>query len=94
MPDRLSVDFGTPRQNKLLAALSARDLERLLPNLQPVCLEPGEVIYESGADLEAVYFPTTAIVSLMYVLVDGSSAEIALVGNDGLVGVALFMGGA
>jgi CRP-like cAMP-binding protein len=93
LPDKLSVDVGTPRQNKLLAALSTRDLERLLPNLQPVCLELGEVIYESGADLEAVYFPTTAIVSLMYVLVDGSSAEIALVGNDGLVGVALFMGG-
>ena len=79
--------------NRLLAALPAADLERLRPDLKPVMLSLGEVVYESGATLGYVYFPTTAIVSLLYVLADGGSAEIAVVGNDGVVGVSLFMGG-
>jgi CRP-like cAMP-binding protein len=84
---------GPPLQNHLLAALPGADWERLNSNVKPVYMTLGDVVYESGARLEHVYFPTTAIVSLLYVMADGSSAEIALVGNDGLVGVALFMGG-
>ena len=81
------------RQNVLLEALPANDWNRIRTGLQPVTLALGEVIYESGAALDYIYFPTTAIVSLLYVLADGGSAEIAVVGNDGVVGVALFMGG-
>jgi CRP-like cAMP-binding protein len=84
---------GSPRQNRLLAALSDGAWERARPHLEPEWLPLGTAVYESGVDLTCVYFPTTAIVSLLYVLADGSSAEIALVGNDGLVGIALFMGG-
>ena len=82
-----------PGKNKLLAALPAADLERLLPLLQPVVLPLGAALYESGVPFTDVYFPTTAIVSLLYVLADGGSAEIAVVGNDGVVGVSTFMGG-
>jgi CRP-like cAMP-binding protein len=82
-----------PKDNQLLAALPAPEFERWLPALEPVTLKLGEVIYESGATLEHVYFPTTAIVSLLYVMEDGASAEIAVVGLEGMVGVALFMGG-
>jgi CRP-like cAMP-binding protein len=84
---------GDPRQNKLVAALPDMVFERVQRNLQPVFLPLGEVLYESGAQLDYVYFPTTAIVSLLYVMTDGASAEIAVVGNDGVVGIALFMGG-
>jgi len=80
-------------QNKLLAVLPQGDLARLAPHLTPVELDLGEVLYESGGRLAHVYFPTTAIVSLLYIMENGASAEIAVVGNDGLVGVALFMGG-
>jgi CRP-like cAMP-binding protein len=83
----------SPRDNKLLAALPDSDLERIAPNLKPVQLQLGEVVYESGGTIGYVYFPTSAIVSLLYVLADGASAEIAVVGNDGIVGIALFMGG-
>jgi CRP-like cAMP-binding protein len=83
----------TPFDNKLLAALPAADMERLRPDLQHVDLRLGEVVYESGATQGYVYFPTSMIVSLLYVLADGGSAEIAVVGNDGVVGVSLFMGG-
>lgn len=79
--------------NSLLAALPSDEYTRLSSYLESVQLELGEVIYESGGELRHVYFPTTAIVSLLYLLEDGSSAEIAVVGNDGIVGVALFMGG-
>jgi CRP-like cAMP-binding protein len=79
--------------NHLLAALPASDFERLRPNLQPTSLSLGEVLYEAGSHLDAVYFPTTSIVSLLYMLENGASAEIAVVGNDGIVGIALFMGG-
>jgi CRP-like cAMP-binding protein len=83
----------TPRQNQLLAALPASEYERLLPHLEQVPLELGRALYESGSHQAYVYFPTDSIVSLLYVMEDGSSAEIAVVGNEGLVGIALFMGG-
>jgi CRP-like cAMP-binding protein len=82
-----------PRQNHLLAALSAGDFEHVRARLKLVQLPLGEVLYESGSRLRAVYFPTTAIVSLLYMLADGASAEIAVVGNEGIIGVSLFMGG-
>lgn len=80
-------------QNHLLAALSEEEFTRLLPNLQAVSLSLGQVIYESGERMEYVYFPTTAIISLLYIMENGATAEIGVVGNDGLVGIALFMGG-
>jgi CRP-like cAMP-binding protein len=82
-----------PSQNHLLGALPAAEARRWMPLLEPVDLPLGHVLYESGAALAHVYFPTTAIVSLLYVLENGASAEIALVGNEGIVGVSLFMGG-
>ena len=82
-----------PNQNHLLAALPPEDYARLLPALEQVSMPLGEVIYESGVLIRHVYFPTTAIVSLLYVMEDGASAEIAVVGNEGVVGVSLFMGG-
>ena len=82
-----------PRQNQLLAALPAAEWKRWSPNLEPIELPLGEVLYESGSTLRHVVFPTTAIVSLLYVMESGASAEIAIVGNEGLVGVSLFMGG-
>jgi CRP-like cAMP-binding protein len=84
---------GHPRENRLLAALSDIEWERMHPQLTPVFLPLGEAVYESGAQLDHVFFPTNSIVSLLYVMADGASAEIAVVGNEGLVGVALFMGG-
>jgi len=81
------------RQNRLLAALPAAVLQRLLPDLEPVAMPLGMVLYESSDRMNHVYFPTTAIVSLLYVMEDGASAEIAVVGNEGVVGVSLFMGG-
>jgi CRP-like cAMP-binding protein len=83
----------SPPQNHLLAALPETELERLLPHLEVVPMELGGVLYESGSRLRDVYFPTNSIVSLLYVMTDGSSAEIAVVGNEGIIGVALFMGG-
>ena len=82
-----------PRKNQLLAALPEAELQRWLPHLEYVDMRLGEVLYEAGSTLSHVYFPTTAIVSLLYVMQNGESAEIAVVGNDGLVGVSLFMGG-
>ena len=83
----------TPKQNRLLAALPAADYERLLPHLEQVPLALGRALYESGSEQDYVFFPTSSIVSLLYVMQDGSSAEIAVVGNEGVVGIALFMGG-
>jgi CRP-like cAMP-binding protein len=83
----------TPRQNHLLAALPAADYEHLLPDLELVPLPLGWAVYEAGGRLGYVYFPTTGIVSLLYVMQNGAPAEIAVTGNDGLVGIALFMGG-
>ena len=82
-----------PSQNHLLAALSPAERERIYPHLQLVPLPLGKVIYESGDVMGHVYFPTDSIVSLLYVLADGASAEICVVGNEGLVGITLFMGG-
>ncbi len=83
----------SPRRNHLLAALPKAEFEHLRPHLEPVPMPLGKVLYESGEGLNYVYFPTTAIVSLLYVMENGASAEIAVVGNDGIVGIALFMGG-
>jgi CRP-like cAMP-binding protein len=82
-----------PKENHLLAALPGDEWERWLPQLEWVDMPLGEVIYESGDTLSHVYFPTTAIVSLLYVMENGGSAEIAVVGNEGIVGISLFMGG-
>ncbi len=78
----------------MLASLPESARDRLFAHLEPVSLELGEVLYESGQTLEYVYFPTDSIVSLTYVMEDGSSAEISVVGNEGVVGIAVFMGGA
>src|SRR5688572_33479862 len=83
----------TPRQNRLLAALPAAELMRLAPQLERVALPLGMVIYESGGEQGHVYFPASGIVSLLYVMNDGAAAEIAVVGSEGVVGIALFMGG-
>ena len=82
-----------PKQNHLLAALPQAEWLRWLPQLEPVTLPLGKVLYESGGVQSHVYFPTTAIVSLLYVMENGASAEIAVVGNEGVVGISLFMGG-
>jgi CRP-like cAMP-binding protein len=82
-----------PRDNLLLAALHEEVQDRLFPYLEAVPLSLGMVLYESGDTLRHVYFPTDSIVSLLYVMEDGASAEISVVGKEGLVGVALFMGG-
>jgi CRP-like cAMP-binding protein len=84
---------STPKANRLLAALPEESYRALLPFLEPVLLPLGMAVYESGARQGYVYFPTSSIVSLLYVLADGASAEIAVTGNEGLVGIALFMGG-
>ena len=94
-------DFGrsavtvpdTPRQNHLLAALPAAEWDRLHPKMELRPMPLGQVLYESGSAMRHVYFPTTSIISLLYVMEDGSSAEIAIVGNEGIVGISLFMGG-
>jgi CRP-like cAMP-binding protein len=83
----------SPTQNQLLAAMPAAEFERLSPHLELVEMSLGEPLYESGARLDHVYFPTTCIVSLLYVLENGASAEIAVVGNEGILGISLFMGG-
>ena len=80
-------------QNRLLSGIQDAELERLLPNLEVVTLKLGEVLYESGERMDYVYFPTTAIISLLYIMENGATAEIGVVGNDGLVGIAIFMGG-
>jgi CRP-like cAMP-binding protein len=84
---------SSPLQNHILDALPEAERERLFPHLKPVSLPLGAVLYESGDALRHIYFPTDSIVSLLYVLANGSSAEIAVVGNEGAIGVALFMGG-
>ena len=82
-----------PKRNHLLGALPSADLQRWLPQLEVVEMPLGHVLYESGRTLSHVYFPTTAIVSLLYVMENGASAEIAVVGHEGVVGISLFMGG-
>jgi CRP-like cAMP-binding protein len=87
------VEASDPRRNQLLAALPQNEWGRWSPYLEPVDMPLGKVLYESGSRLSHVYFPTTSIVSLLYVMEDGASAEIAVVGNEGIVGISLFMGG-
>src|SRR6266480_7815701 len=82
-----------PVENRLLAALPGDEYARLLPQLQQVSFSLGEVVYEFGGHLDYVFFPTTSIISLLYTMENGSSAEMGLTGNDGIVGIALFMGG-
>src|SRR5450432_1791395 len=91
---RMAAPAGhSPRQNHLLDALPAGDYERIASHLELIPMKLGDVLYEPGIRLRHVYFPTTSIVSLLYVMEDGASAEIAIVGNEGLLGVSLFMGG-
>jgi len=87
------LETAHPEENHILAALRASERERLFPHLERVQMPLGDVLYESGDTLRYMYFPTDCIVSLLYVLEDGASAEIAVVGNEGAIGVALFMGG-
>ena len=82
-----------PRDNHILSALPIEERDRLFPYLKLVAMPLGLVLYESGETLRHIYFPTNSIVSLLYVMKDGASAEIAVVGNEGVIGVALFMGG-
>jgi len=84
---------SSPEQNHLLAALPSDAKERIFPNLRLVDLKLGDVIYESSQPIEFVYFPTDCIISLLYVMLNGASAEISVVGNDGMAGIAVFMGG-
>ena len=87
------VSTKNAKQNQLLAAMPEAEWKRWLPDIEAVDLPLGEVLYEPGTTLSHVYFPTTAIISLLYVLENGASAEIAVVGKEGLVGISLFMGG-
>jgi CRP-like cAMP-binding protein len=89
----LTSGAADPRHNQILAALPLADFERLSPHLKLVSLPLGKVLYESGETLRHVYFPTKSIVSLLYVMTNGMPAEIAIVGNEGVIGIALFMGG-
>ncbi len=88
-----ALPHPSPEQNHLLEALPASDYERLAPHLELIPMKLGDVLYEPGVRLRYVYFPTTSIVSLLYVMEDGASAEIAIVGNEGILGISLFMGG-
>lgn len=83
----------SPNQNHLLAALPTAEFERLAKHLEPVTMPLGQILYEPGSQLQHAYFPTTAIVSLHYVTESGASSETAGVGNEGVVGISLFMGG-
>jgi CRP-like cAMP-binding protein len=87
------ADMPGPTKNRLLAKLPPEEYERILPHLGHVSFSLGQVVYESGGQMDHIYFPTTAIVSLLYTMENGSSAEMGMAGNEGLVGVALFMGG-
>jgi CRP-like cAMP-binding protein len=88
-----TADTHAPTKNHLLAMLPRDEYERLLPHLKEVFFALGDVVYESGGQMEHIYFPTTAIISLLYMMENGASAEMGMAGNEGLVGVALFMGG-
>ena len=87
------ADTSDPTKNRLLVALPREEYELILPHLGHTCFKLGEVVYESGGEMGHIYFPTTAIISLLYMMENGSSAETGMAGNEGLVGVALFMGG-
>lgn len=83
----------TPQHNHLLGALGAEEFNRLSANLEPIDMPLGQVLYEPSEHLKYVYFPITSIVSMLYLLENGASAEIAIVGNEGILGISLFMGG-
>ncbi len=87
------VPVTDPKKNSLLAALPEAEWQRWQGQLEPVAMPLGQVLYEPGSTLSHVYFPTTSIISLLYVMENGASAEIAVVGNEGIVGISLFMGG-
>jgi CRP-like cAMP-binding protein len=87
------TDPHRPQQNALLAALSAAECKRLAQDLELVPLALGQVLYESGETMSHAYFPIDCVVSLLYVMKNGESAEIAIIGNEGVIGIALFMGG-
>src|SRR5215212_10917373 len=89
----MSKHASSPKENLLLAAMPQPDYALLEPLLEAVTMPLGQSVYESGGEQGYVYFPTSSIVSLLYVLADGASAEIAVTGSEGLVGIALFMGG-
>jgi CRP-like cAMP-binding protein len=93
MRDSSTIEQHRPEQNALLAALSAAVCERLANDLELVPLSLGQVLYESGETMSHAYFPIDCVVSLLYVMHNGESAEIAVVGNEGMIGIALFMGG-
>lgn len=86
------TELDTPRQNRLLATLSTAEYERLSPHLERIAMPVGNVLYESGDVLHYAYFPTTCIISMRYIMENGASAEIAVVGNEGIISVALFLG--
>jgi CRP-like cAMP-binding protein len=90
---RATSDRLDPTKNRLLAALPREEYERIRPRLGRVSFKLGEIIYESGGQMAYIYFPTNAIISLLYLMENGSSAEMGVAGKEGLVGVALFMGG-
>ncbi|MGO1501528.1 MAG: Crp/Fnr family transcriptional regulator [Marinobacter sp.] len=91
--DELTITAPDPRKNQILAELPEHIFRRLEPHLEPVSLPLGKVLYEAGDTLRYVYFPLDCIISLLYVMRDGSSAEISVVGREGLIGVPLIMGG-
>jgi CRP-like cAMP-binding protein len=93
MKKRSQTDQHRPQQNALLAALSAAECARLSDDLELVPLALGQALYESGETMSHAYFPIDCVVSLLYVMKNGESAEIAIVGNEGMIGIALFMGG-
>src|SRR6266852_9366597 len=93
MPKSARAAVQSPNENRLLAAMPDADYQALVPALERVPMPLGQAVYESGGPQGFVYFPTSSIVSLLYVLADGATAEIAVTGNEGLVGIALFMGG-
>jgi CRP-like cAMP-binding protein len=93
MPKSPRAATQSPKENRLLAAMPEADFQALMPSLERVAMPLGQAVYESGGPQGYVYFPTTSIVSLLYVLADGATAEIAVTGKEGLVGIALFMGG-
>ena len=88
-----SPDTPDPTKNRLLAALPREEYERILPHLGHVTFKLGEVVYESGVRMEHIYFPTSSVISLLYLMENGASAEMGMAGKEGLVGLALFMGG-
>src|ERR1700694_1390029 len=88
-----ALEMHDPLENCLLSSLSAEERVRLYPSMRHAFLPPGRVIYDAGERLDSVYFPTTCVVSCLYTMLDGSTAEMALVGNDGMIGIALVLGG-